>query len=149
MNNLVPIQITLQAANAADVKQLVYDLAGTMTGMPQSDIPAETSVSTVQPETSTRTRKTTKKEEPEGKKIDVDAITKEIEEEAEEFLNSSQDSAEIPTVVDLRAKAQEVGQSAAGKKAVKDLLNKFECPNISNVPEEKRIEFMAALEELV
>lgn len=43
--NLVPIQITLQAANAADAKQLVQDLAGTMSGMPDARIPAETSVS--------------------------------------------------------------------------------------------------------
>ncbi|MED5019307.1 hypothetical protein P9847_18555 [Paenibacillus chibensis] len=53
MNNLVPIQITLQAANAADVKQLVHDLAGTMSGMPQSEIPATTEVSALPPATPT------------------------------------------------------------------------------------------------
>lgn len=144
MNHLVPIQITLQAANAADVKQLVYDLAGTMSGMPQSEIPADTSVSTVQSETSTRTRKPPKKEEPETKPNEVDA-----EADADEYLESADKGAEIPSVVDLRAKAQEIGQTEAGKKAVKDLLNKFECPNISNVPEEKRLAFMAELEKLV
>lgn len=47
--NLVPIQITLQAASAADAKQLVQDLAGTMSGMPDARIPASTEVSTVAP----------------------------------------------------------------------------------------------------
>lgn len=50
--NLVPIQITLQAANAADVQQLVQDLAGTLSGMPASRIPASTEVSTL-PQAST------------------------------------------------------------------------------------------------
>jgi hypothetical protein len=51
MQNLVPIQITLQAANASDIKQLVHDLAGTMSGLPNTAVPAETTVSTVQPAT--------------------------------------------------------------------------------------------------
>ncbi|WP_212958834.1 hypothetical protein [Paenibacillus albilobatus] len=45
MSHLVPIQITLQAANAADARQLVQDLAGTLSGMPNSDVPANTEVS--------------------------------------------------------------------------------------------------------
>lgn len=51
MQNLVPIQITLQAANASDIKHLVHDLAGTMSGLPNTAVPAETTVSTVQPAT--------------------------------------------------------------------------------------------------
>ncbi len=47
--NLVPIQITLQAATAADAKQLVQDLAGTMSGMADARIPASTEVSTIAP----------------------------------------------------------------------------------------------------
>lgn len=49
MSNLVPIQITLQAATAADAKQLVQDLAGTMSGMADARIPASTEVSTIAP----------------------------------------------------------------------------------------------------
>ncbi|MEN1989856.1 hypothetical protein [Paenibacillus hubeiensis] len=49
MQNLVPIQITLQAANASDIKSLVHDLAGTLGGMPNASVPADTTVSTVQP----------------------------------------------------------------------------------------------------
>ncbi|MFR9710768.1 hypothetical protein ACL02P_15475 [Paenibacillus sp. MB22_1] len=49
MSNLVPIQITLQAATAADAKQLVQDLASTMSGMADTRIPASTEVSTLTP----------------------------------------------------------------------------------------------------
>ncbi|WP_127575280.1 hypothetical protein [Paenibacillus barengoltzii] len=49
MSNLVPIQITLQAATAADAKQLVQDLASTMFGMADTRIPASTEVSTLTP----------------------------------------------------------------------------------------------------
>src|SRR5690625_4194064 len=43
------IQITITAESAADVKQLVHDLAGTMSGMADADIPATTNVSTIAP----------------------------------------------------------------------------------------------------
>lgn len=49
MQHLIPIQITLQAASAADAKQLVQDLAGTMSGMAPSAIPSNTEVSSVTP----------------------------------------------------------------------------------------------------
>jgi len=58
------------------------------------------------------------------------------------------DTEEIPTVVDLRAKAQEKGKTPEGKTAIKELLNKFESKSISEVPEEKRAAFLAALGEL-
>ncbi|MCM3747425.1 hypothetical protein M3223_08665 [Paenibacillus pasadenensis] len=47
MSHIVPIQITLQAATAIDARQLVLDLAGTLHGMPPTEIPARTDVSTV------------------------------------------------------------------------------------------------------
>ncbi|QCT03319.1 hypothetical protein E6C60_2607 [Paenibacillus algicola] len=140
--NLVPIQITLQAANAADVQQLVHDLAGTLSGMAAYRIPEETVVSTVEKPKS-RQQKSDKKE-PEGKPIDVEAIEKELEQEA----TADQNSDEIPTVVELRAKAQEIGKDAKKKPAIKALLDKYDSPNISEVPEGKRIAFMAELEKL-
>ncbi|WFR63059.1 hypothetical protein P9222_01010 [Paenibacillus amylolyticus] len=47
MQNIVPIQITFQAVNATDIKNLVHDLAGTLGSMPNADVPAQTTVSTV------------------------------------------------------------------------------------------------------
>lgn len=134
MSHLVPIQITLQAANAADARQLVQDLAGTLSGMSHSDIPANTEVSATLPETASRKQNTTqKKDESAGEPIDINEVP----------------DGEIPSVVDLRAKAQEVGKSPEGKKAVKALLNKFNSPSISDVPEDKRVAFMAELEKLL
>lgn len=54
----------------------------------------------------------------------------------------------IPSVVELRAKAQEKATSVEAKKAIKALLDEFGSKSISNVPEDKRAEFMARLEEL-
>lgn len=55
---------------------------------------------------------------------------------------------DIPTVVDLRAAAQEKGKTPDGKKAIKNLLTSFESKSISDVPENKRAAFLEALGEL-
>ena len=54
----------------------------------------------------------------------------------------------IPTVVELRAMAQQKGGTADGKKAIKALLNEFESKSISDVPEDKRAAFLVKLEAL-
>jgi hypothetical protein len=58
----------------------------------------------------------------------------------------SASQSDAPTVVELRAKAQEVGTSAEAKKAIKALLDKFEAKSISSIPEEKRVDFLAELD---
>lgn len=55
---------------------------------------------------------------------------------------------DIPSVVDLRAVAQEKGKTAEGKKAIKALLEAYESKSISTIPEEKRAAFMSDLEAL-
>lgn len=132
--NLVPIQIILQAANAADVQQLVHDLAGTMSGQSASWIPEQ------QP------KRPQKAAEPERKetKVDVEAIEKEIEEEATAATQEN----DIPTPEVLRAKAQELGRDAAKKPKIRALLSKYGSPNVSEVPEDKRAAFLADLEAL-
>lgn len=57
-------------------------------------------------------------------------------------------SGSVPTVVELRAKAQEKGKTVEGKKAVKALLEKYGSKSISDVSEDQRVAFMAALEDL-
>jgi outer membrane biosynthesis protein TonB len=54
----------------------------------------------------------------------------------------------IPSVVELRAAAQEKGKTQEGKAKIKALLNKFESKSISDVPEEYRASFLALLEAL-
>lgn len=62
--------------------------------------------------------------------------------------DGNDDPLDVPTVVELRAKAQEVGRTPEGKKAIKELLDKFGSKSISDVQENQRVAFMAALEEL-
>lgn len=54
----------------------------------------------------------------------------------------------IPSVVDLRAKAAEVGADAAKKPKIKALLDEFQVPNITAVPENRRAEFLRRLSAL-
>lgn len=58
---------------------------------------------------------------------------------------SQSSSDDVPTVVELRAKAQEVGTTPEAKKAIKALLEKFGAKSISDVPEDERAYFMAEL----
>ncbi|OIJ17076.1 hypothetical protein BKP37_00615 [Anaerobacillus alkalilacustris] len=69
---------------------------------------------------------------------------------AQEEANKKEDPStdDVPSVVDLRAKAQEKATSPEAKKAIKALLDEFESKSISDVPEDKRVEFLARLEDL-
>jgi hypothetical protein len=57
-------------------------------------------------------------------------------------------SENVPTDVELRAKAKEKSGTEAGKSAVKALLAEFNSQAITKVPTEKRAEFMSRLEAL-
>ena len=84
-----------------------------------------------------------KESKAEETKAKIEEVTEETEIEVTDV-----DMADIPTLVDLRAKAQEKGKTAEGKKAIKALLDKYDSKSISNVPEEVRVAFMADLEAL-
>lgn len=60
------------------------------------------------------------------------------------------DTAEpIPTDVELRALAAAAGEKGSeAKKAIKALLNKYGSPNLSGVPDDKRLTFKAELEKI-
>lgn len=76
--------------------------------------------------------------------------TKEIEkvQETKEESTAEESGDEIPTVVDLRAAGQEKGKTPEGKKAIKALLDEFESKSLSEVPEDKRAEFLKRLKAL-
>ncbi|UTG84511.1 hypothetical protein [Bacillus paranthracis] len=76
-----------------------------------------------------------------------DVAPKETKKEETPKVEEKQ-SANAPSVVELRSTAQEKGKTPEGKKAIKALLVEFESKSISNVPEEKRAEFLAKLENL-
>lgn len=131
------IQITICGNNAAEVAELVWDLSSTMKGMKLEDIPAETTVSTVEE----KPKRRTKTEKPvEEKQPDPTATS--------EDCGPADEDAPIPSVVDLRAMAQKLGATPEGKAGVKALLKEFGCAAISAVPEDERTEFMARLEAL-
>ncbi len=44
MSNLIPVQLTIQAANAADFKAIVLDIADTLGYLPTSQIPPSTTI---------------------------------------------------------------------------------------------------------
>jgi len=127
------IQITITAESAAEAKQLVQDLACTMVGMRPEEIPAKTEVSTIEPKKEKPVKRGTKKHEPEP---------------IEEYREDDFSDEPIPTVVELRAKAQEIGKTPEGKKSIKELLNQFGSKSISDVTEDKRAAFLRALEAL-
>lgn len=129
----MPVTITINGENAAQAIEEFTTLSA-------SFIPVS-SKSVVEESQKPRTRKSTATpKEPEDKSDE--AGEKEQEPEQESVLTGD---VEAPTVVELRAKAQEVGQDAKKKPKIKELLNKYDSPNISEVPEDKRAAFMAEL----
>lgn len=118
------IQITITAETAADTIQLVKDLAETLKTMNPDDIPTKTEVSTLQ------------EREP----------VQEVESEPKQ--SEPEPEISVPSVVEVRKKAQEVGQDPAKKPKIKELLKEFGVPNVSSVPEDRRVEFIQRLEEL-
>lgn len=110
------ITITIEAANADELRQLMQDAAETLAGMKIEDI-TDTKVSTLET-------------------FPPKDIT--VESEPQE---TTQD---VPTIEEIRAKAQAVKDKAA----VKALLNEFGARNLTALPEDRRAEFLARLEEL-
>ncbi|MFD1954267.1 hypothetical protein ACFSL6_08775 [Paenibacillus thailandensis] len=147
----MPIQINISGEAAAEVAQLVHDLAWTMQRVNPADVPAETNVSTADAPKTRKPRSASKHEEP-----NVDALAKEIEEETRtaaaetvqyEADDTDSDEVEIPTDVQLR-EVSAAKAKTAGKEKVKALLQKYGVPNVTGVPANKRIAFLRDLEAL-
>lgn len=134
----MPVQITINGADAAELIRELSALASGLTGA----APVVTPVG----EPKKETKKTVKQEKPEPDPVKEEAPAGDPAIEESDDI----DSADIPTDVELRAKAQEIGKKmgAEGKQAIKELLNEFGSPNITGIPEKRRIEFMARLEAL-
>lgn len=116
----------LQALKAATDGQHI--VSGEVTAVVDTDKPKRTA----KPKTESEPEKPAAVEEEQVENGEVEQV--------------SADLGEIPSVVELRAKAQEVGTTGDKKKAIKALLDKFGFASISNVPEDMRIAFMAELE---
>lgn len=86
--------------------------------------------------------------QPEPAQVEAAAEATPAAVEADPAAVEEPETVAAPSVVELRAAAQEKGKTMEGKKAIKDLLNSFESKSISDIPEAKRAAFMAALEDL-
>lgn len=129
----VQIQITGDDANQAIAEFAVLSAAFTATPVPNKE---------EAPKRTRQSRQTSpEKTEPKAE------TTKEPEETKPAEKESSGDE-NIPTDVELRAKAKEVGTTAGKKAAIKALLTEYGVSNITAVPEEQRVAFMAALEKI-
>lgn len=135
----MPVQITINGENANQAIEEFAALSAVFVGQASAPVKGE-----VNPRQQRKTTIETKKDEPKEEPIQAPAKGT----EAKEGQTSTEED-EIPSVVDLRAKAQEVGKDVKKKPAIKKLLGQFECASISDVPEEKRIAFMEELENLL
>lgn len=136
------ITLNIQADSPFELREAITGLAGILSEavVPQPIIAQE------EPEKPKRATRTTtkpeKQQEPEPAK-EPEMTSDESPEPAPEV-----DPENVPTVVELRAKAQEKGKTPEGRKAIKALLEEFSSKSISDIPEEKRSAFLARLEEL-
>ncbi|BBH19796.1 hypothetical protein Back11_11410 [Paenibacillus baekrokdamisoli] len=138
------VQIHINGETAAEAVKELSILASHFTG--NSAAPIAAAVETAKPEKAARQTKPAKQAEVEAPATQEAA---ENEKELDEAISDMPEGegATIPTVEDLRANAAEV--SKAGKQAgVKALLSAIGASSISTIPEDKRADFLAALEAL-
>lgn len=138
------ITLNIQVDSLAELQYAIAGLAGIVGG-------AVTTLPAAQEEKPKRaSRPTTKPEkQPDLEPVKEPETTDESTESTDsEETDQSDDQEYTPTVVELRAKAQEKGKTPEGKKAIKALLEEFGSKSISDIPEEKRAAFLARLEEL-
>jgi len=134
---MMSVQIIINGESAAEsLKELSVLAAG-------FNAPATAAVEVKQEEAPKRTRSKTEtpkqsaKEEQAESSADDAAIDQEKEEGGEE----------IPTDKELRAAATEKSK-AVGKAKVKALLDKYEVPNVTALPNDQRATFLEELEGL-
>lgn len=143
------ITLNIEAANPGELQEAIVGLAGIVgfvtdgtgiqlpTNKEDGEKPKRGSRSTSKPDKQQAPESKTE-DKVDNKKADEDSGKSSEEEEGE--------GEDIPTASELLAKAQQVGTTTEAKKAIKALLEKYESKSISNVPEEKRADFMADLD---
>ncbi|WP_028560657.1 hypothetical protein [Paenibacillus pinihumi] len=147
----MPVQIHISGENAEQAIQefsvLSAAFVGTVAPAATPDVSAKSiPVVTEKPK---QKRQTAKVENEPEVKPEVKPEPEQVEEPDLQEEDASEDPEDIPSSVDLRAKAQEVSKADPANRAkVKELLDNFGCKNITEVPENKRVQFMAELEKL-
>lgn len=131
------ITLSIESANPVEMQEAITGLAGIMGGAVVSQ-PVESE------KPKRNSSKSTHKQEEKKSELDEKLVPEVTDQDSSE----SEDTEKVPTVVELRAKAAEKGQSTEGKKQVKALLDEFGAKSISEVEEADRASFMKRLEEL-
>lgn len=154
------VQININGENAAEAVKELSSLAAHFTLVPVTTPAITAAPAEAQQEEKPKRQRAAKQEDSAAKQAAAPAPTP-----AEEPETAQQDSEEpkepqsseppkeepatssgdIPDIVELRARAQEIGKTPEGKKAIKALLDKFESKSLSDIPEERRSEFMDEL----
>lgn len=136
------ITLNIIAGTPGELQEAIAGLAGFASGtvVSQSEKSEKQSRTTVQ--------KSEKRPSPDPVESGKEESQETPNSETGDTPNTETETEEIPTVVELRAAAQEKGKTPEGKKAIKALLNEFESKSISDVPEEKRAAFLHKLENL-
>ncbi|MEI7027132.1 hypothetical protein [Paenibacillus sp. y28] len=132
------IEIIIKGDNAAQAHQEFVGLHALFTGSANVAAPAAQEVSKASKPRQERSKSETVKEEP--------TVKQAVQEESQD---ENAAGGPVPTVVDLRAKAQEVGAKDGGRAAVKALLEQFSSKSISDIPDGQRVAFMEELEALL
>ncbi|EJL44001.1 hypothetical protein PMI08_02119 [Brevibacillus sp. CF112] len=144
------VQISINGDNAAEAVKELASLAAHFTLVPVAiaAAPAE-----AQQEERPKRQRSARQSEPAADKPtaapaqepEVGEVGGDPADDASEGTGDDSGGDPIPTIVELRARAQEIGKTAEGKKAIKALLDKFGSKSLSDLPEEKRAEFMDEL----
>jgi len=160
----VPITITITANNAAEAKQLVHDLAYAIFRLPPEQI-TDAEVSTVEEVASDSPAPTfstagapevfqvkTVSGSPNSTTVvpgsPVNSTAAAPQPQSPEPAGDLFGDEPIPTDVELREIARKISTTPERKAAVKELLAKYGVPNITAVPNEKRIAFKRDLEAM-
>lgn len=141
----MPVQIHINGETANEATKELRDLAAALLGKPSGAPAVEEPVKTDKPKPSRSTKKP-EEETPAAEPEKVAEPEPDKTDEPENDTDEGGDDENVPTVVELRAKAQEVGTSTDAKKAIKALLDKYGCKSISDVPEAKRADFLTDLD---
>lgn len=140
------VLIQINGENAGEAIRELSDLAAGITGK------AAPAAAPAEAPKQTRTRKTEPVKETPAAEEDPKTTSAEPEDEPDAGAEPDEEGdpdEPVPTDVELRAVAAEVGKNGAeAKKAIKALLDKYGVPNITSVPLDKRIAFKRELEAI-
>lgn len=145
------ITLNIEAANPGELQEAIVGLAG-IVGFVNDGTGIQLPTNKEDGEKPKRgNRSTSKPDKQQVPEFDSKAEDKVEDKKANEDSSKGSEDGEgggedVPSASELLAKAQQVGTTPEAKKAIRALLEKFGSKSISNVPEDKRAEFMAELD---